>query len=89
MRRKPAIILSACVLASIATSASAADQQSSTTQAPLAPGGAAGIHKAEMTAPSTAVWVAGGAIVVAGIALAVSGNGNGHGPSTTSTTGTH
>lgn len=88
MRRKPAIILSACVMASIATAASAADQ-SRTTQAPLAPGGAAGIQKAEMTAPSTAVWIAGGAIVVAGVALAVSGNGNGHGPSTTSTTGTH
>lgn len=83
MRRKTAIILTACVLAS--TPAFAASPAS---QAPLAPGSAAGLQKAEMTQPSTAVWVGGGAIVAVGLVLALSGSGNGHGPSSTSTTTT-
>ena len=83
MRRKPAIILTACVLAS--TPAFAASP------APLAPGNAAGLQKAEMTQPSTPVLIAGGAVVVAGLVLALSGNDHNHSPSatTTSATGTH
>ena len=86
MRRKPAIILTACVLAS--TPAFAA---SPAPQAQLAPGNAAGLQKAEMTQPSTPVLIAGGAVVVAGLVLALSGNDHNHSPSatTTSATGTH
>jgi hypothetical protein len=88
MRSKPAIILTACVLAS--SPAFAADQQThATQQAPLAPGHAAGVQKAEMAGPSTAVWIAGGAIVAAGIILVASNHGGGHGPSTTAASGSH
>jgi len=55
----------------------------------LAPGGAAGLRAAEMSNPNTAVWIAGAAIVVGGLALVLSGNGNGHGTMTTSTSGTN
>lgn len=89
-RRVPVMILSACAVALTATSALAANPQPVATQARLAPGSAAGIRAAEMSAPSTAVWIAGAAIVVGGIALVASGGGNhSHGPTTTGTTGTH
>ncbi|MBS0279395.1 MAG: hypothetical protein JSR81_17350 [Proteobacteria bacterium] len=87
-RRLPAMILSACAFALPATSALAANPPPVAARAPLAPGGAAGVHAAQMKTPNTAVWIAGGAILVGGLALALSGGGHhGHGPSTT-TTGT-
>jgi len=85
MRRVTAIISSACVLALTATSALAAEPQRAAAQAPLAPGHAAGVHDAEMMQPSTAVWIAGAAIVVGGIVLVTSGGSSSHAPATTTT----
>lgn len=54
-----------------------------TSQAPLAPGKPAGITDAQ-TMNTTIYWVAAGALVIAAIAIPLSGGGNGH--STTQTT---
>jgi len=56
--------------------------------APLAPGGAAGITKAQGSgATNTALLVGGGVIVAGGLALALSNHSGSHAPGTT-TTGT-
>jgi hypothetical protein len=63
----------------VPTAASAADSST------LAPGKAAGVHEAELSAP-TWVWIAGIGLVGLGIGLAAS-SGGGH--SSGSTTNTH
>lgn len=42
---------------------------------PLAPGGAAGVHNADLTKVPIYVWI-GGALVIGGLAFALSGNGH-------------
>ncbi|HSM95634.1 MAG TPA: hypothetical protein VLT91_06305 [Rhizomicrobium sp.] len=86
MLRKPAIVLTACILGLTATSAFAADQTPGPGTSALAPGDAAGVKKAEAFAGNTGVLIAGGALVVGGIVLVASG-GNGHSHPTTTSTG--
>lgn len=51
----------------------------------LAPGGAAGVKKAQTFMGDTGLYILGGAVVVGGVLLVANGNG-GHGVSTTTTT---
>ena len=85
MRRKPAILLSAFAIAFTATSAFAADPQPPRANTPLAPGHAAGVQAAQMKTPSTPVLIAGGALVVGGLALVLSNNDHSHAPGATTT----
>jgi hypothetical protein len=71
-----ALVLSAALVAS--TGASAAEQ------AALPPGHAAGVHDAQLSAP-TWVWIAGIGLVGLGIGLAAS-SGGGHSTGTTTMT---
>lgn len=83
------LFAAALALSPSIASAASSGAVSPATQAPLAPGGAAGLQKAEMSSPSTAVWIAGAAVIVGGIVLIASSNGNGHGTPTTAAPGTH
>ncbi|HWA29657.1 MAG TPA: hypothetical protein VG867_01105 [Rhizomicrobium sp.] len=71
----------------VAFAASADTQPSSTAAAvtPLAPGGAAGIRKAENWTDDNTVLIVGGVVIVAG-AIALIASGNGHHHHSTSTT---
>lgn len=79
-------ILLAAMLALSPSIALAAAPDATSTKAPLAPAGAAGVKKAEGFTDNTAVLIAGGALVVGGIVL-VAGGGNGHSHPTTTSTG--
>lgn len=58
------------------------------TQGPLAPAGAAGVQKAQSFSDNTVLMVGGGAIVVAGLVLALSGSSHGSTLNTSTTTST-
>ena len=80
------VFAAALVLSPSMAFAASPDAASPVSKAPLAPAGAAGVKKAEGFTDNTAVLIAGGALVVVGIAL-VAGGGNGHSHPTTTSTG--
>ena len=89
MVRKPLAVLvaSAMVLSSGAFAASDANQQApanantAKNEAPLPPGGAAGIEKAQLD-DNTTLYIIGGLVVIGGI-LAIALSNNGHSSSST------
>jgi hypothetical protein len=72
LEQKMKLLMTAALAASlITTNLYAADAT-----APLAPGKAAGVHKAQDASDDTLWWLLGGAAVVAIIAVAASSGGN-------------
>jgi hypothetical protein len=90
IRKLSAILFATAFLAGgcgVAVAAPAQKAVNTTQVSALAPGGAAGVKEAQGWASSnTVLWVAGGAVVVGGVALIASGNGNGHHTSATGST---
>ncbi|MEI9889045.1 MAG: hypothetical protein WDN08_21590 [Rhizomicrobium sp.] len=82
LRKIGAVALASALLVSTGTAAVAA---STSDQAALAPGKAAGVREAAHRAPMW-VWIAGVGFVALGIGLVASGNGNGSSSGTTSST---
>lgn len=81
-----AAYLCAALLALSPTATFAASIDSAPATAPkaaLAPGGAAGVQKAQGMGDDTALWIGGALIVAGGIALLASGNGGHHNSSST------
>jgi hypothetical protein len=84
MRKLVSMVAATAFLAS--TMAAFADGTQTTATAPaqpLAPGGAAGVHKAQMWFAPTGLWIAGGAILVAAGTAVVLSNHTSSTPSTT------
>jgi len=82
MKSFGSVLLAATVFA---TSAFAATDS----MGPLAPGKPAGVHKAQDVDTAMLLWIAGGGLVIGGIALAASSGGSNKTPSgATSTNGT-
>jgi hypothetical protein len=86
--RKLISLAAAAALLASTTASIAADTQSSSSQ-PLAPGGAAGVHNAEMNWTPGAWWWVGGGLVGLGVGTYfVLQNNNGHGNNTHAATNT-
>ena len=85
--RKLISLAAAVALVASTTASIAADTQASSSQ-PLAPGGAAGVHNAQVMWGTPWFWVGAGIVGLAvGTALVLSNN-NGHGNNSTTATNT-
>jgi hypothetical protein len=83
MRKLVSMVAATAFLASTVAAFADGTQTVSTPAAPLAPGGAAGVHNAQLWFAPAGLWIAGGAIAVAvGTAVVLSN----HSSSTPSTT---
>ncbi len=80
------LVLSTAAMAAGDTVDNTAAKNGAVTQGALAPGKAASVKEAQWVLVNGHwVWLVGGAFVIAGAALAVSGNGNGSVSTTTTT----
>ena len=86
MRKLASMVAATAFLASTTAAFADGTQTALTPAQPLAPGGASGIHKAQLWFAPAGVWIAGGAIVIVAATVVLLNNRNNHTSSTPSTT---